>query len=523
MNENERLFTNLGVKYAYITSLHDVNTEDGYVSDYYSSNSFEADVWGSKVNDPPRSAIMRSDRIYADPVSNIMRFKVSNGEVDPVNDYYCVAMGPGFSRDAAKCCGKNTMLYEFNNGIAMEIADYGTWGYTFRVNFIDDNSSEYHINVIMVDVKDITDSYSRQDPYTTHTGSFIEFIMKYDPNADKHNTEAFRYTPYGRDGDEKNLDYDKFFGGTNVRVQSVYPYCDGWMIQGTYSDGYTIRDDRYGIPTVHTDMYEQGYFEGRNTFKVDELEAASNGVYVAEDNGFDGYDRVTVNVAQGNSMSICDLIDKQQENVFDVPLLKDYHAKICELPSELEIFPKTIVNYNGYYSVYDPDIHETASLVRFKNWEKTVKKYFMIALYKGDIQIYVNSYPCEMPDYEVWWGIHTDTDYFVGTPVKVYIHNDITYSYSGSLRFELSSINYGNCIIKCDPDSVQTRRVVCYDHNGNVTSENVSEFSRWQSLSLYTQSSYNCLTMHSDTTFYGLMDGFSNAVFNDCVKRRLNF
>ncbi|MCM1524738.1 MAG: hypothetical protein NC120_09805, partial [Ruminococcus sp.] len=327
MNENERLFTNLGVKYAYITSLHDVNTEDGYVSDYYSSNSFEADIWSSAGYEAPRSAIMRSERTYADPVSNIMRFRVSSNEVDPVNDYYCVAMGPGFALNAAKLC--NMKLYE-DNKTGFIYADEDTWGYTFRVNFTDDDNREFKINVIMVDDKRLKgDENSTGDYYTTHNDSFLEFIMKYDPDAGYSKTQGFKNTPYGRNGDEKNLDYDKFFGGKNVRVQSVYPYNDGWMFEniGSYDDPeYVMNDDRWGIPTVHTDMYEQGYFEGRNTFKVNELEAASNGVYVAEDNGFDGYDRVTVNVAQGNA-DICYAVDNADGEMIDIG--GGWKVKIC--------------------------------------------------------------------------------------------------------------------------------------------------------------------------------------------------
>ncbi len=227
------------IKAIALPSIEQLQEQDiRYSDNYYSTNTCMGNRWGHDWSNPPRNSIMCSDRVYADPKSNIMRFQAVPGVCDAVNDYYCVAMGKGFAQDAAESSG--------NGGMDLELY----WGYTFKIDFTDDDGNKYNINVMQIDTKRIDDGNSNSDNlYETHVDSFLEFITSYDESEEGTGyTRGFKDTDYGRDNDSFNLDYDKFFGGKNVRACGVSAYVDGWYISGTYDDGYVMRTDRDGIP-----------------------------------------------------------------------------------------------------------------------------------------------------------------------------------------------------------------------------------------------------------------------------------
>ncbi len=211
-----------------------------YVENYYAKSTVEANRW-ENGGAASRHAVMGSDRAYLNPDTNIMMFQATPGVIDPVNDYYCVALGPGFSIEAAKLSGNDYYVSGKHIG-----ADEKNWGYTFLINFVDDNGNTYRINAIFVDTKNPDDEQTG-DLFRPHTNGFLEFITSYDETG-YNNTKGFSDTNLGRDDDNFNLDYDKLFGGSNVRVDSVYAYKNGWMFSGNYADGYTINTEIDGIP-----------------------------------------------------------------------------------------------------------------------------------------------------------------------------------------------------------------------------------------------------------------------------------
>ena len=223
------------------------NLGSEYNDNYYAGSSFMADKWGEGLEEnPARKHLMESDRVYTDKDTNIRRFRVNPDDNDSVNDYYCVALGRGFAIEAALLSHCNVV--NDVNGNPYQ-ADETNWGYTFKVEYTDDKNNLYYINVIMIESKNSDDDNTNDPLFKTHLNGLIEFITS-------NNSYGFEGTKIGRDNDPPNLDYDKFFSQregepiTGIKITSVSAYVDGWMEEGSYANGYTIREDRNGIPTT---------------------------------------------------------------------------------------------------------------------------------------------------------------------------------------------------------------------------------------------------------------------------------
>ncbi len=214
-------------KEVFNASYHYNNT--GYSN--YTGAAWQPDEWRD-INSNAGSAILirnavmgnydendkgTSGRVYTDD-NNAMRFRVNLGNENQENDYYCVSMGQGFAEKAAEYCGVDLYHPQYNDSVA-------TWGFTFKVELVDENNKKYSMNVIMIDNKIKGEDYDKDkndkniiesnpwalNPFTPHRNSVIEFIC-----GDK--AYGFSGTDINSGG---NLSYDLLFGGTGVKISST--------------------------------------------------------------------------------------------------------------------------------------------------------------------------------------------------------------------------------------------------------------------------------------------------------------
>ncbi|MGN0308869.1 MAG: hypothetical protein ACI4DN_11705, partial [Lachnospiraceae bacterium] len=129
------------------------------------------------------------------------------------NDYYCVAMAPGFIEMANVYCEppEDTNI---------------NFGYMLQIELADQKGETYSMDVIVSDEKH---SSNREDFYPHN--SIVEFIVDNIPKGG--------VTENGEDGD--NVSLDKLLDGEGIIIEKVYSYEDEVLVTGNYLDGWMLR------------------------------------------------------------------------------------------------------------------------------------------------------------------------------------------------------------------------------------------------------------------------------------------
>lgn len=171
----------------------------------FNFSTHEPGKFGSST---PNYYIMNHSNQYTDS-DGLSRISKIPGE-KANDDYYCVAMAPGFITRASNYC---TPAEEGNIN----------FGYRFLVRLCDKNGGNYDLNVIVVDEKNSED---RSDLYPHN--NIVEFVT--------NNALSDDITEGG------NVSFDKLLGGTELEIEEVYAYKEGAYVTGNYRDGGCRKD-----------------------------------------------------------------------------------------------------------------------------------------------------------------------------------------------------------------------------------------------------------------------------------------
>lgn len=151
----------------------------------------------------PNYYIVNHEDAYVDENGLVRIRKISGCE--STDDYYCVAMAPGFTTAAEKYC---TPAEEGNIN----------FGYKLKVCFQDKDGNSYDMDVIVAEEKNSSD----QNDFYPHN-NLVEFIVEGSPQD--------TVTVGG------NVSFDKLLGGSDLEITEVYAYKDGAIVTGNYRDG----------------------------------------------------------------------------------------------------------------------------------------------------------------------------------------------------------------------------------------------------------------------------------------------
>jgi hypothetical protein len=123
---------------------------------------------------------------------------------------------------------------------------------------------------IYTDEKNIRRLKCRSDgDYTDYTphDNLIEYITWFDSEAEGYSEGVTAFN-----GGTKNFDYSEFFGAEGVRINKVYAYINGYVIEGTYATEYVFKDGLTDLPTINIDdeaLVEQGYSPDPDSTPID--------------------------------------------------------------------------------------------------------------------------------------------------------------------------------------------------------------------------------------------------------------
>lgn len=146
--------------------------------------------------------IVNHDNAYVDE-NGLVRISRVDGIKD-ANDFYCVAMAPGFAEEAKKYCTPPAQEGNINAG------------YKLQVQLEDSKSNIYTMDVIIADIKSSSDS----NDFYTHN-HLVEFFVEQKP-GENISTGG-------------NVSFDKLLGGKDLEITKVYAYENGAMMEGNYN------------------------------------------------------------------------------------------------------------------------------------------------------------------------------------------------------------------------------------------------------------------------------------------------
>ena len=150
----------------------------------------------------PDYYLVNHEDAYID-TNGLLRMRRTPGE-EAEDDYYCVAMAPGFTTNAEKYCAPP------------ENSAYMNKGHKLRVCFQDEKGTDYYMDVVVTVAKNSSD----ENDFYPHN-NIVEFVVDGKPK------DTVR--------DEKdNVSFDILLGGKGLSVTEVYAYKDGAMIEGSY-------------------------------------------------------------------------------------------------------------------------------------------------------------------------------------------------------------------------------------------------------------------------------------------------
>ena len=148
----------------------------------------------------PNYYILNHQNAYIDE-NGLVRIKKNEG-VEMEDDYYCVAMSPGFATAAEKTCSP-PQQGNIN------------YGYTLQIQLENVEKELYTMDVVIADAK------ASEDEKDFHTHDhLIEFIVDQKPGDAITN--------------ERNVSYDKLLGGSGLEIKRIYAYEDGALVEGGY-------------------------------------------------------------------------------------------------------------------------------------------------------------------------------------------------------------------------------------------------------------------------------------------------
>ena len=150
--------------------------------------------------DTPNYYLMHHSNQYYDENGLSRISKIPGKQTN--EDYYCVAMAPGF---ITKASGYSTPATEGNIN----------FGYRFLVRLCDEEGKNYDLDVIVVDEKHSED---RNDFYPHN--NIVEFVTGNNIN------DAIL--------EGGNVSFDKLLCGTQLEIEEVYAYKEGAYITGNY-------------------------------------------------------------------------------------------------------------------------------------------------------------------------------------------------------------------------------------------------------------------------------------------------
>lgn len=156
----------------------------------------------------PNYYIVNHEDAYVDGNGLVRISKIPGCE--SADDYYCVAMAPGFTTAAEKYC---TPAEDGNIN----------FGYKLQVCFQDKDGNSYDMDVIVAEEKNSSD----KNDFYPHN-NLVEFVVDGRPKD--------TVTVGG------NVSFDKLLGGSELEITEVYAYKDEAIATGNYRDGGCWKD-----------------------------------------------------------------------------------------------------------------------------------------------------------------------------------------------------------------------------------------------------------------------------------------
>lgn len=173
---------------------------------YNMSTYLSKDKFGKST---PNYYLVNHKDAYVDENGLVRISRISGIKAD--DDYYCVAMAPGFTTSAEEHC------IQAKDGNV-------NFGYKLQVCFEDIDGVSYNMDVIVAETKASSDP---KDFYPHN--NLVEFVVDGKPKNTVTDSTG-------------NISYDILLGGNGLEITEVYAYKDGAMITGNYRDGGNWED-----------------------------------------------------------------------------------------------------------------------------------------------------------------------------------------------------------------------------------------------------------------------------------------